>query len=61
MQRSRIRGYVTSIGDADGFRLYHRPGPYLVGLLYPVPKDKKLLKDRTISVRLAGVDAPEVR
>jgi len=59
LERKRIRGYVTSIGDADGFRLYHRPGPWLVGLLYPVPKDKKLLKDRTISIRLAGVDAPE--
>ena len=61
LQRKRIRGYVTSIGDADGFRLYHRPGPWFLRGLYPIPKDKKQLRDQTISVRLAGADAPEVR
>lgn len=59
LQRKRIRGYVTSIGDADGFRLYHRPGPWFLRGLYPIPKDKKQLRDQTISIRLAGADAPE--
>ena len=58
--RKSIRGYVTAIGDADGFRLYHTPGVWLFARLWRVPKDKKVLKDKTISIRIAGVDAPEV-
>lgn len=61
LKRKRIRGYVTSIGDADGFRLYHRPGPWFLQGMYPIPTDKKQLRDQTISVRLAGADAPEVK
>ncbi|CAD6574725.1 MAG: putative endonuclease lcl3 [Cyphobasidiales sp. Tagirdzhanova-0007] len=57
--RKSIRGYVTAIGDADGFRLYHTPGVWLFARLWRVPKDKKVLKDKTISIRIAGVDAPE--
>lgn len=59
--RRTLVGKVTSIGDADGFRLYHQPGPPLLrDLLFPVPKAPKDLKDQTISVRLAGADAPEM-
>lgn len=59
-RRKAIRGYVTSVGDGDGFRLYHTPGILLLPRLWKVPRDKKQLKDQTISIRLAGVDAPEV-
>ncbi|KAG6027493.1 putative endonuclease lcl3 [Claviceps citrina] len=60
--RSRsLFGRVTSVGDGDGFHLFHTPGGRAVGWgwLRRVPKARKELKDRTISIRLAGVDAPE--
>lgn len=58
--RRQIVGVVTNIGDADGFRLYHQPGPPLLrSLLFPVPSTPKGLKDQTLSIRLAGADAPE--
>ncbi|KAG1849531.1 SNase-domain-containing protein [Suillus subluteus] len=54
LQRKRwVRGVVTSVGDADNFRLYHTPG------LGGVPTLSKELKEQTIHVRIAGVDAPE--
>lgn len=56
-----LTGTCTHIGDADGFRLYHQPGPAgLRKLLFPVPKTAKGLKDETLSIRLAGCDAPEL-
>ncbi|KAF8127564.1 hypothetical protein EV363DRAFT_1452177 [Boletus edulis] len=60
-RRRWIRGVVTSVGDADDFRLYHTPG---IGWRWPlklkrVPTKRKDLKDQTIHVRIAGVDAPE--
>ncbi|KAF4124121.1 Staphylococcal nuclease-like proteinue [Geosmithia morbida] len=60
--RSRsLFGRVTSVGDGDNFHLFHTPGGKAVGWgwLRSVPTGRKQLKDRTISVRLAGVDAPE--
>ncbi|CAO1632233.1 unnamed protein product [Sympodiomycopsis kandeliae] len=58
--RRIITGKVTSVGDADGFRMYHQPGPPLLrSLLYRPPTSPKGLKDQTLSVRLAGADAPE--
>lgn len=58
--RRTITGRVTYIGDADGFRLYHQPGPPLLrGWLYPPPTSPRNLKDETLSIRLAGADAPE--
>ncbi|KAH9919059.1 uncharacterized protein B0H18DRAFT_1029617 [Fomitopsis serialis] len=56
-----VKGYVTSVGDADNFRLYHTPG---IGWRWPlkfraVPSTRIDLKDRTIHIRLAGIDAPE--
>ncbi|MBW0523048.1 hypothetical protein O181_062763 [Austropuccinia psidii MF-1] len=55
----RIKGFVTSVGDADNFRLYHTPG---LGWnwLRKVPVQKTELKHRTIHIRLAGIDAPEL-
>ncbi|KAH0834176.1 SNase-domain-containing protein [Lanmaoa asiatica] len=82
-RRRWVRGVVTSVGDADDFRLYHTPGfgwrwPLKMrrvptrrkgGIcLYPIPRGGYLyqwmipvidLKDQTIHVRIAGVDAPE--
>lgn len=59
--RRTITGKVTSIGDADGFRLYHQPGPPLLrSLLHPAPTTPRELKDQTLSIRLAGADAPEL-
>ncbi|MCJ1283688.1 putative endonuclease lcl3 [Xylographa opegraphella] len=55
-------GTVTSVGDGDGFRLFHTPGGRLAGWgWFPgrrIPQGKAL-KDKTISIRLAGIDAPE--
>ena len=61
-------GRVTSVGDADNFRLYHTPGGRLAGWgwLRSVPRDPKdqskykAKTDETIHVRIAGVDAPEL-
>ncbi|KAG5350570.1 hypothetical protein C0989_010357 [Termitomyces sp. Mn162] len=61
-RRRWVRGVVTSVGDADNFRLYHTPP---LGFRWPfkfrrVPSINKELKDETIHIRIAGVDAPEV-
>ncbi|KAK4048566.1 Scaffold-type E3 ligase [Microbotryomycetes sp. JL201] len=52
----KLRGVVTSVGDADNFRFYHKP----LLSLGKVPTSRAELKDQTIHVRLAGVDAPEL-
>ncbi|QPH00864.1 putative endonuclease lcl3 [Epichloe festucae Fl1] len=60
--RSRsLFGRVTSVGDGDNFHLFHTPGGKAVGWgwLRKIPEVRKELKDRTIPIRLAGVDAPE--
>ncbi|KAE8215660.1 hypothetical protein CF327_g1089 [Tilletia walkeri] len=60
MRRRYIVGRVTSVGDADGFRLFHTPGPVLLrSLLWRPPAQASQLRDQTLSVRLAGADAPE--
>jgi len=55
-----IKGIVTSVGDADNFRLYHTPA---LGYNWPLKFRRipiqKGLKDETLSIRIAGVDAPE--
>ncbi|KAI0027129.1 hypothetical protein K488DRAFT_8308, partial [Vararia minispora EC-137] len=60
-ERRWVRGYVTSVGDADNFRLFHTPG---IGWRWPlkfrkIPQTPKELKDQTIHIRMSGVDAPE--
>lgn len=57
-RRRWVKGIVTSVGDGDNFRLYHTPGIGW-GLFRTVPTLTKDLKDQTIHVRIAGVDAPE--
>ncbi|KAF9446578.1 staphylococcal nuclease [Macrolepiota fuliginosa MF-IS2] len=57
-----IRGVVTSVGDADNFRLFHTPA--FGGWRRPfkfrtIPTGNKELKDQTLHIRITGVDAPE--
>ncbi|TIB70565.1 hypothetical protein E3Q23_04132 [Wallemia mellicola] len=52
-----IRGVITRVGDADNFRMYHRPLLSLDSRSSIL--QKKLTAVDTIHVRLAGVDAPE--
>lgn len=57
----RMPGKVTRVGDGDNFRFYHTPGGVFLGWgwLRHVPTAPKELKDQTLSIRIAGVDAPE--
>lgn len=50
-----LRGVIVKVTDGDGVRLYHQP---LLRRLLPLPRDAAKA-DRSISIRLAGVDAPE--
>ncbi|UZJ54725.1 hypothetical protein CBS101457_004045 [Exobasidium rhododendri] len=70
--RKILVGRCTSVGDADGFRLYHTPGPPLYrALVYGESSHDSKKKAgqgtskaishhrETLSIRLAGADAPE--
>ncbi|KAL5335129.1 hypothetical protein BJX70DRAFT_333354 [Aspergillus crustosus] len=63
-RRRSIFGKVTSVGDGDNFRIYHTPGGRAAGWGWlpwkRVPREKKALREKTIHIRLAGVDAPEL-
>ncbi|KAL2808132.1 nuclease domain protein [Aspergillus granulosus] len=63
-RRRSIFGKVTSVGDGDNFRIFHTPGGRLAGWGWlpwkRVPTLKKELRNNTIHIRLAGVDAPEL-
>lgn len=71
--RHSLFGRVTSVGDADNFRVFHTPGglfafwsPFPIPFLrrrIPSPETsegRKQLKDQTVHVRIAGIDAPEL-
>ena len=49
-RRRSLFGKVTSVGDGDGFHMFHTPGGRLAGWgwLRRVPKDRKELKGRTV-------------
>ncbi|KAL8847249.1 MAG: hypothetical protein Q9221_007705 [Calogaya cf. arnoldii] len=63
-RKRSLFGKVTSVGDADNFRIYHTPGGRLAGWEWlpwrKVPETAKELKEKTIHIRIAGVDAPEM-
>ncbi|MCJ1266389.1 putative endonuclease lcl3 [Lobaria immixta] len=63
-RRRSLLGRVTSVGDGDNFRLFHTPGGRLTGWGWlpgrRIPEKREDLKDKTIHIRLAGVDAPEL-
>lgn len=52
-RRRTIFGHVTSVGDGDGFRLYHTPGGRWAGWgwLRQVPVQKQALKGQTVCLR----------
>ena len=60
-----VYGYVTRVGDRDNFHLYHTPGGRWMGWGW-LPRrrvqdmTKEAVKGKTMHVRLAGVDAPEL-
>lgn len=56
-----LYGKVTRVGDGDNYRFYHTPGGILAGWgwLRFVPTTRAELKDETLMIRLAGIDAPE--
>ncbi|KAI2629670.1 SNase-domain-containing protein [Hypoxylon sp. NC1633] len=60
-RKRSLFGRVTSVGDGDNFHLYHTPGGRLAGWgwLRRVPIKKPDLKNKTIPIRIAGIDAPE--
>lgn len=51
-----IFGRVTSVGDGDGFHVFHTPGGRFTGWgwLRKVPEKRKELKDRTVGVELVA-------
>lgn len=62
-RKRSLYGYVTAVGDGDNFRLFHTPGGRLAGWNWLPGRrvaTQKKFKDKTIHVRLAGVDAPEL-
>lgn len=63
-RRRTLFGQVTSVGDADNFRLYHTPGGRLAGWGWlpwkTVPTKREALVKQTLHIRIAGVDAPEL-
>ncbi|KAI0009789.1 SNase-domain-containing protein [Xylariaceae sp. FL0662B] len=60
-RKRSIFGQVTSVGDGDNFHMFHTPGGRLAGWgwLRNVPVKKTQLKNKTIPIRIAGIDAPE--
>ncbi|RPD65276.1 staphylococcal nuclease [Lentinus tigrinus ALCF2SS1-7] len=54
-----LRGYVTRVEDGDDFRLYHTPGFGWKSEFRTIPSEPEDLKDKTIHIRIAGIDAPE--
>lgn len=58
-RRRRIIGRCLRITDADGLRVQHLPPPFKRIWPGAIPEYRQLSKE-TISVRLAGVDAPEM-
>ncbi|PPJ52678.1 hypothetical protein CBER1_10561 [Cercospora berteroae] len=62
LRKKSLYGYVTRVGDADNFRLYHTPLGRFAGWGWyrRIPTKPTELSDETIHVRIAGIDAPEL-
>ncbi|CZS91067.1 probable Probable endonuclease lcl3 [Rhynchosporium agropyri] len=62
-RKRSLFGKVTRVGDADNFHLFHTPGGRMAGWEWApgrkIPENKMELKNNTIHVRIAGIDAPE--
>eukprot|EP00871_Galdieria_phlegrea_P005335 jgi/Galph1/5802/GphlegSOOS_G4436.1 len=58
-QQKILKGVAVYVGDGDNVRLYHRPFLFRLFGIGKNPVFKKGLSNETISIRLAGVDAPE--
>jgi len=64
-RRRGLYGYVTRVGDGDNFHLFHTPGGRFAGWgWFPGRKVQEFkqaeLTGKTVRVRIAGVDAPEM-
>ncbi|KAF2806884.1 SNase-domain-containing protein [Mytilinidion resinicola] len=63
-RRRSLFGKVTSVGDADNFRFFHTPGGRIAGWGWlpwkMVPKKREELSAKTLHIRIAGIDAPEM-
>ena len=62
-RRRSLFGYVTRVGDGDNFHFFHTPGGKLLGwgwLPWRKVGDVKKFKGKTLHVRIAGIDAPEL-
>lgn len=65
-RRRNFYGYVTRVGDGDNFHFFHTPGGTMMGWGWmPRRRVKNMMeraakKGKTLHVRLAGVDAPEM-
>lgn len=63
--RRSFYGYVTRVGDGDNFHLFHTPGGRMMGWGW-LPRRRvqdrsgRELKGKTMHVRIAGIDAPEM-
>lgn len=57
-RQKRLKGLAISVNDSDNIRFYHQPHFYS---LFKPNLARQDLKYHTINIRLAGIDAPEVK
>ena len=53
-ENATIQGSITKVIDGDTVKFYHTLNPS-----DPVPTKGYILKDQTLTIRIAGIDAPE--
>jgi len=59
LKPKKLSGVALRVGDADGFRFYHTP--WFRGVpTAEQARTRGFMGENTISIRLAGVDAPEM-